>query len=82
MFKGVGADISRAAVIGILTGINAETRLGHKIGFSVSGFMQDASTVFICLNYSNCSVPSVKIPLESAYAAVALASSLNALIVL
>ena len=78
MFTGVGADISRAAVRGILTGMNAEIRLGHKIGFSVSGFMQDASTVFMCLNFSSCSVPSVKIPLESAYAAVAFASSLNA----
>ena len=82
MLNGVGADINKAAVNGMLTGINAETRLGHEIGYSVSGFMQDAKTVFLCLNFSICSELRVILPFESACDAVAFASSLKAFIVL
>ena len=82
MLKGVGADINKAAVNGMLTGINAETRLGQEIGYSVSGFMQDAKTVFLCLNFSICSELSVRLPFTSACDAVAFASSLKAFIVL
>ena len=49
MFVAVGAVISMQAMIGTLVGTNAEMRESQLIGSYVSGLMQEANTVFLCL---------------------------------
>ena len=63
MFLVIGADMSIPANIGRFVGRNADILDGHMIGSSVSGLMQDASTVFLYLYSSislllSCAYPS------------------------
>ena len=81
MLAGVGAVMSIAAIIGTFVGINADTRPAHIIGSSVSGFIHEASTVFLCLKSSAYSRESCTLPSLSAFAATAFTLSLYLLIV-